>query len=87
MKFLITMNMPGNTGRPTHQVICEYPVNSIESFVDVLSNNEFVIVDEYYKDPQTQKHFNAGDLALNYRYVGKVKVYDPNHYKNMQAMV
>jgi hypothetical protein len=87
MKFLITMNMPGNTGRPTHQVICEYPVDSIDGFINALSTNDFLIVDEYYRDPQTQKHFNAGELGLNYRYVGKVKVYDPNHAKNMQAAI
>jgi hypothetical protein len=79
------MNMPGNTGRPTHQVICDYPVKDIEGFTQALSNNDFLIVDEYYRDGQTQKHFNAGELAINYRYVGKVKMYDPNYGKNIHS--
>lgn len=87
MKFLVTMNMPGNTGRLTHQVICEYPVDTIDGLIEALSTQDFLVVDEYYRDPQSHKLFSAGELGLNYRYVGKVKVYDPNHAKTASGNV
>ena len=74
MRFLLTMNMPSYGGALVHQIQAEYPVGSLEEFVDVLTNNDFIVVQEYYKDQQTKESYSRGSVAINYKYVGKIKV-------------
>jgi hypothetical protein len=74
MRFLLTMNMPSYGGALVHQIQAEYPVDNLSEFVDVLTNNDFVIVEEYYKDQQTKESYSRGNVAINYKYVGKIKV-------------
>ena len=70
--------MPSASGNLVHQVNAEYPVNSLEEFIDTLSNNEFVIIQEFYRDQTTREDVNRGFVAINYRYVGKIKVINAN---------
>jgi hypothetical protein len=39
-------------------------------------NYDFVIVDEFYPDPVTKAYKSHGLIALNHRYVGKIKQWD-----------
>lgn len=77
MKFLITMNMPARSGPPIHQIICEHAANSLSDFVAELQSNDFLIVDEFYRDTEaprgSESYYPVGQIAINYRYVGKVK--------------
>jgi len=78
VKFLITMNMPARSGQQIHQIICEHEAKSLKEFVDVLQSNDFLIVDEFYRDTEaprgSESYYPVGQIAVNYRYVGKVKV-------------
>lgn len=74
MRFQITMNMPSKSGHPVHQVIGEYPADSLEDFVLAMSEEDFIVVDEIYKDNQTGGHYSNGMVALNPLFIGKVKV-------------
>ena len=79
MRFIITMNMPTRTpGTLIHQIICDYPVNDLAEFIQALSSNDFILVDEYYIDPTSKSYYHVGQVAINYRYVGKVKKIEPN---------
>lgn len=79
MRFLLTMNMPVKSGAPIHQIMCEHPkAKTIDEFVAVLSQADFTIVDEFYKDNNSSLYYNAGKIALNYRYIGKIKVVGDN---------
>ena len=74
MRFLITMNMPSYSGNQVHQIQAEYPVKSLQDFIDALTQNDFVIVEEYYRDQTTKADYSRGFMAINHRYVGKIKV-------------
>ena len=74
MRFIITMNMPAKSGVSIHQIICEHGAKDLSNFVEALSANDFLIVEEFYKDPQVGTYYSVGHVALNYRFVGKVKV-------------
>ena len=79
MRFLVTMNMPSYTGNLVHQINVEHAEsNSLEDFVEVLNNNDFVIVEEFYKD-QYRNDYSRGKLAINHQYVGKIKQMVPEH--------
>ena len=56
MRFLLTLNMPSASGNLVHQVNAEYPVDSLEDFVEALTHNEFVIIQEYYRDQRSEEH-------------------------------
>jgi hypothetical protein len=74
MRFLITMNMPSAAGNFVHQMNAEYPVDTLEGFVDALTTNDFVVVEEFYKDPYKNTDYSRGFVAINHRFVGKIKV-------------
>lgn len=80
MRFLVTMNMPSFNGNLVHQVNVEHPSNSLEEFVDTLTTNDFVVVEEFYRESQTGTEVSRGLLALNYRFVGKIKVMNGESY-------
>lgn len=76
MRFLLTMNMPSYAGNLVHQINAEHTSNSLEEFVEALTREDFVIVEEFYKDPKSQSDFSRGKMAINHRYVGKIKILD-----------
>ena len=76
MRFLVTLNMPSRKGELVHQVICEYPVGSIEAFHDVLNDNEFLLVEEFYRKPDNAGFYSVGMMILNTMHIGKVKAGD-----------
>lgn len=73
MRFLITMNMPSYSGNLVHQMNVEHQSKSLEEFVEALSKEDFVVVEEFYRDPQTGADNSRGMTAINHRYVGKIK--------------
>ena len=77
MKFLLTMNMPAHRGGPIHQITCEHPAKNLAEFCDALESNEFVLVEEFYRNTEaihgTDPYYSVGFTALNYRVIGKVK--------------
>jgi len=78
MKFIITMNMPvrtkdkANLQQLVHQVIAEHPAKSLEEFLEIAQSNDFIIVEELYKDDSG--YFSVGKTMLNHAHIGKVKV-------------
>jgi hypothetical protein len=78
MKFLITMNMPVRTrdkvsqAQLVHQVIVEHRSESLEDFRNLLNEQEFVLVEEFYKDDSG--YFSVGKMILNTSHIGKIKV-------------
>lgn len=75
MRFQITMNMPSFTGNPIHQVIVEYPVNDLASFIEELNGSDFLVAEEWYRNAETKEYYYAGEVALNPLFIGKVKVF------------
>ena len=75
MRFLVTMNMPSYTNNLVHQMAVEHASGSLKEFIDVLSSEDFIIVEEFYKNPNDGVAYSRGFVALNHRYVGKIKVY------------
>ena len=77
MKFLLTMNMPAHRGGPIHQITCEHPSNSLAEFCKALEKSEFILVEEFYRNPEAphgvDPYYSVGFTALNYRVIGKVK--------------
>ena len=73
MRFLVTLNMPSRKGELVHQVVCEYPVSSIEGFYDALNDNEFILVEEFYRKPDNAGFYSVGLMILNTMHIGKVK--------------
>lgn len=85
MRFLVTMNMPSFNNNLVHQVNVEHAESSsLEDFVTALTNNDFVLVEEFYRDQQTGTEHSRGQLALNYRFIGKVKVMNGESFQNTQ---
>ena len=81
MRFLVTMNMPTRNGSAVHQVVAEHPSKTIEEFVTALQNNDFIIVDEFYKD-EFGSYYNTGKTLINHRYVGKVRAFGNDIHHN-----
>lgn len=72
MKFLITMNMPSSNGNLVHQLHVLHPSKTLVEFVARLCQNDFVIVEEFYK--RETGYENRGEIAINSNHVGKVKM-------------
>lgn len=80
MRFQITMNMPARSGSAVHQIIGEHPARDLGELVDILSNSDFIVVEELYKDNDPQRglgFFSAGQIAINPLFIGKIKVLQP----------
>lgn len=79
MRFQITMNMPSRSGNSVHQIIGEHPAKTLEELVDILSQSDFIIVDEIYKDNDAARgmgnFYSVGKLAINPLFIGKIKVF------------
>jgi len=76
MRFQITLNMPSRAGNPVHQIICDHAASSLAHFVDEMQELGFIIVSEIYRDGDTGEFYAVGDIAINARWVGKVKVFN-----------
>mgnify|MGYP003332374626 FL=1 len=76
MRFLVTMSMPSYSGNLVHQMQVEHAASkSLDDFVGALTNNDFVIVEEFYKNPMSDDYNSRGFVAINHRYVGKIKTF------------
>ena len=78
MRFNITMNMPANSGKAVHQIICDHDSESLADFIDYINSCDFVLVEEIYlekKGDEQIRHVPKGEIALNPLFVGKVKEY------------
>lgn len=77
-RFLITMHMPpANPNYLVHQVIADHPAENIEEFCDILNDNAFIIVREFYfvtdKRGQGDKGWqDRGEKIINTDHIGKV---------------
>lgn len=81
MRFQITMNMPSRSGNSVHQIIGEHPAKNLEELTEALSDSDFIIVDEIYKDNEAVRgsgnFYSVGKIALNPLFIGKIKVLQP----------
>jgi hypothetical protein len=68
------MNMPSRKGEMVHQIVCRYPVKSIEEFLDVINESDFILVEEFYRKPDNAGFFPVGMVIINTMHIGKVKV-------------
>lgn len=85
MRFLVTMNMPSSNNNLVHQVNIEHADSkSLEDFISALTQNDFVLVEEFYRDAQTGTENSRGMMALNYRFVGKIKVMNGESFQTTQ---
>ena len=73
MRFLVTLNMPSRKGELVHQVVCEYPVSSIDGFLDAINDADFILVEEFYRKPDNAGFYSVGMMVLNTMHIGKVK--------------
>lgn len=77
------MNMPSYNGHAVHQMHVEHKTsNSLEDFIEALSSNDFVVVEEFRRDRPDEEEYTAGHIALNHRYVGKIKIL--NRHENRE---
>ena len=79
MMFEIIMHMPVRPKKDdtigsnlVHRIVCSYPVQSIGEIVDDMNQTDFLVVDEWYPNEQSQ-YTNHGPIALNRRFIGKIK--------------
>jgi len=79
------MNMPTKSGNQIHQIIAEHPASSLAELLKELQENDFVLVEEYYRDNDTSGngiYYSVGETAINHRYIGKIKVMSANNHAN-----
>ena len=74
MRFLVTMNMPSYSGNLVHQMTVEHEASNLDEFIAILMEDDFIIVEELYKNPNDGSYYSRGKVALNHQYVGKIKV-------------
>ena len=74
MRFLVTLNMPSRKGELVHQIVCHYPVDNIEGFLDAINESDFILVEEFYRKPDNAGFFPVGMIIINTMHIGKVKV-------------
>ena len=82
MMFEIIMNMPvrGNhdvKGQPAliHRIVCSHPAESLEEITAELQTKDYIIVEEWYPN-QSNVYENFGPIALNHRFIGKIKLWN-----------
>jgi len=79
MKFLVTMHMPSNQGKPVHQITCEIEgINSLPEFLNALVRYDFLLINEYYYDAEDRfnpsgKYKLRGRIIINCSLIGKVR--------------
>ena len=79
MLFTFTLNMANSSGKATHNVIGDAgdSLDSFHALVSFISNNEFLVVDEFYKHGEQSELRPASEVAINCRLIGKVKTFNP----------
>jgi hypothetical protein len=81
VRFSITLNMPAKSGNQIHQIIGEHEAESLAEFVDIINHENFIVVNEMYKDTDSGGRlanlYLVGEIAINCDLIGKVKVYTP----------
>ena len=76
MMFELIMNMPvRSSGAAVHRIIGSHKTaSSIEDLLTWIDRHDFLVVEEWY--PNDQNVFeNRGQVALNRRFIGKIKVW------------
>lgn len=81
MRFLVTMNMPTKSGNVVHQIMAEHPAESLDDFKTALESEDFLEVEEFYRN-QDGEYYSTGNVLLNHRFVGKVKLYTQHTHIN-----
>jgi len=80
MKFLLTMHMPSNQGKPVHQITCEMnAITSIDALYHFVQKHDFIMVNEYYYDAEDRfqsagKYKFRGTSIINCSFIGKIRV-------------
>jgi hypothetical protein len=69
------MNMPSFTGNLVHQIIGDYPADTLEDLRGVMDESDFITVTEVYKDTERRPstYYTKGPIMLNCMHIGKVK--------------
>jgi hypothetical protein len=81
-RYQFTLNMPSRAGSLVHQVLGEHPAE-LNELLDEISNTDFLIVEEIYKDNDAGakkiggNYYSVGPLIIGTRWVGKVKIHQP----------
>lgn len=74
MMLEIIMNMPVRASDAlVHRIVAKHPAKTLYEFIDILHKVDFVIVEEFYPRPHGSEYVGHGLIALNHRYIGKVK--------------
>lgn len=74
-RFLFTINMASKGGNVVHQVIGEYDCDTVEGMCEVLNENDFIVVREFYREGPDSFHGRfVGEVCLNTMMIGKVKI-------------
>lgn len=73
MRFQLTMNMASSQGNPSHPMTVEYPADSLEAFKRVLEDEDFIIVEEWYRDEKGRTYTRKGDIVIQTLLVGKAR--------------
>jgi len=82
-RYQFTLNMPSRAGSLVHQVLGEHPAETLDQLTDEMSNTDFFLVDEIYKDNDGlskktgTNYYSVGPLLLGTRWIGKVKTHQP----------
>ena len=75
MRFIFTMHMPSVSGNLVHQIIGEHPSESLDELSQEMTDADFIIVTEYYKDDSAGRSglSSRGQISLNCMHIGKIK--------------
>jgi|DEB0MinimDraft_3_1074331.scaffolds.fasta_scaffold57847_3 hypothetical protein len=79
MKYVLTLNMGGQPGSNSHQVIIDHPCETLEEMKKILSSEDFLIVNQFYKEGETRDGEaiwdDKGNMILNTHLIGKIRYY------------
>ena len=77
MKYQISLNIPSYNGKLVHQIICEHSSDSIVEFCQLLNDQKFIIMEEFYKEKESPSalatYYSVGYVCINTDWIGKVK--------------
>lgn len=73
MRFLITLNMPSRKGELVHQIVCDHESESLEELLEVVQQDDFILVEEFYRRTDGNGFFSVGKIILNTMHIGKIK--------------
>ena len=74
MMLELIMNMPVRASNaPVHRIVCQHKAKSLQEFTMELQQTDFIIVEEFYPEAHSTIYVNHGPIALNHRFIGKIK--------------